>query len=98
MGQLSWDQPGERLAICIRLVLINMSPCSPAQGAMYAPLALQFVFSESPISFEALADFSQSSCRPNNGESFDDESYDAEWEASWGVLEITHRRYYRGRN
>jgi gas vesicle protein len=62
MGEPYREKPGEHLTICIRSVLINMSPCSPAQGAMYAPLALMFVFGESPIFFKAPADFPQSSC------------------------------------
>jgi hypothetical protein len=74
-----------------------MSPCSPAQGAMYAPLALKFVFSESPIFFKAPVDFLQSSCHPDNGESFDDESYnDDQPDCQWDSAEITHRHYYRG--
>jgi hypothetical protein len=54
MGRRHWQDPGEHLAICICPVLIKMSPYSPAQGAMYAPLALLFVFGDSLVVFSRL--------------------------------------------
>ncbi|KAH9066437.1 hypothetical protein EDB87DRAFT_1733414 [Lactarius vividus] len=74
----------ELLGICVRQVPVNISasPSSAAFGAMYAPLALKFVYSFGIF-------FSQSNSQPHdktNSQSHDDRD----------VTKITHQRGFSG--
>jgi hypothetical protein len=53
---------GWLLGICIRQALINItaSPSSPAEGAMYAPLALKSVYGSKLVLLRNQLNFSQS--------------------------------------